>query len=58
VCIHWSITDPIAAAEMVQDEDTRRTIFAGTAQELATRIRYFLAAEGITPAAGPKYHNW
>ena len=32
--IHWSIADPIAAAERTEDEDARRTIFAATAREL------------------------
>lgn len=44
-CIHWSIADPIAAAERVADEAARRALFARTAQELVTRIRFFLAAE-------------
>lgn len=48
---HWSIEDPIAAAEKADGEDARRQIFARTAEELATRIRYFLAAEGLLQAA-------
>ena len=44
-CVHWSIADPITAVEGVEDEDARRAIFAQTAQELATRIRFFLLAE-------------
>jgi ArsR family transcriptional regulator, arsenate/arsenite/antimonite-responsive transcriptional repressor / arsenate reductase (thioredoxin) len=43
---HWSIADPIAAAESTGDEDARRAIFAATAQELSTRIHYLLLAEG------------
>jgi ArsR family transcriptional regulator, arsenate/arsenite/antimonite-responsive transcriptional repressor / arsenate reductase (thioredoxin) len=44
-CVHWSIADPIAAAESVEGEDTRRAIFAATAQQLATRVRFLLVAE-------------
>jgi protein-tyrosine-phosphatase len=43
--IHWSIADPIAAAEKAQTADARRRIFAQTAQELATRIRFLLLSE-------------
>jgi protein-tyrosine-phosphatase len=55
-CIHWSIADPIAAAEVVDMEDARR-LFAQTAQELATRIRFLLLAEKgsiALPLATPK----
>jgi protein-tyrosine-phosphatase/DNA-binding transcriptional ArsR family regulator len=57
-CTHWSIEDPIAMAEEAAGEDTRRQIFAGTAQELATRIRYFLVAAGVTASGELKYRNW
>jgi protein-tyrosine-phosphatase len=53
VSIHWSIADPIAAAERAPDEAARRKIFAATAAELATRIHYFLAAAAIAPASAP-----
>ncbi len=43
--IHWSIEDPIAAADRLADENTRRALFAKTAQELATRIHFLLATE-------------
>jgi ArsR family transcriptional regulator, arsenate/arsenite/antimonite-responsive transcriptional repressor / arsenate reductase (thioredoxin) len=43
--IHWSVEDPIAAAEKAGDEETRRQIFAKTAHELTTRIRFLLLAE-------------
>ena len=45
--IHWSIADPIAAAERTEDEDARRAIFAATARELSTRIHYLLLTEGL-----------
>jgi protein-tyrosine-phosphatase/DNA-binding transcriptional ArsR family regulator len=44
-CIHWSIADPIAAAAALDTEDARRRLVAQTAQELATRIQFFLLAE-------------
>jgi hypothetical protein len=47
-CVHWSIADPIAAAERLPDEDTRRKLFAKTAQELVTRIRFLLLAEALS----------
>lgn len=50
-CIHWSIEDPIAAADRVEDEDIRRAVFAGTARELATRIHFLLLAEAKVAAA-------
>jgi protein-tyrosine-phosphatase/DNA-binding transcriptional ArsR family regulator len=56
-CIHWSIADPIAAAENAQTEDARRRLFAQTAQELATRIHFLLLAEqrgAPLPPAAPK----
>ena len=43
--IHWSIKDPIAALEAVEDANARRTVFAKTAQELAARVRYLLLTE-------------
>lgn len=50
---HWSIADPITAAESTGDEDARRAIFAATARELSTRIHYLLLAEGQPgPARG------
>ena len=49
--IHWSIADPIAAAERTEDEDARRTIFAATARELSTRIHYLLLTEGLPGTA-------
>lgn len=49
--VHWSIADPIAAAERMADEETRRKFFAQTAQELATRIHFFLLAESHHSAA-------
>ncbi len=39
---HWSIEDPIAAVDGVEDADARRTIFAKTAQALAARIGFLL----------------
>ncbi|MFN8465087.1 MAG: metalloregulator ArsR/SmtB family transcription factor [Caldilineaceae bacterium] len=47
--IHWSIEDPIAAIDGVEDVDVRRNIFAKTAQALAARIRYFLLVEATLP---------
>ena len=44
-CIHWSIADPIAAAEQFADENARVELFARTAQELITRIQFLLLAE-------------
>lgn len=44
-CIHWSIADPIAAAEQLADESARREVFARTAQELSARIQFLLLAE-------------
>jgi ArsR family transcriptional regulator, arsenate/arsenite/antimonite-responsive transcriptional repressor / arsenate reductase (thioredoxin) len=43
--IHWSIEDPIAAVDSLEDTDARRTVFAKTAQALAARIRYLLMTE-------------
>lgn len=43
--IHWSIEDPIAAVDGLEDADARRTVFARTAQALAARIHYLLLAE-------------
>ena len=40
--IHWSIEDPIATVDGVEDADARRAVFARTAQALAARIRYLL----------------
>jgi protein-tyrosine-phosphatase/DNA-binding transcriptional ArsR family regulator len=59
--IHWSIPDPIAAAGAVQSETERAALFARTAEELSTRIRFLLAGEpgpvleparGVGPAPG------
>jgi protein-tyrosine-phosphatase/DNA-binding transcriptional ArsR family regulator len=43
--VHWSIADPIAAAELAGSDGERLALFARTAQELATRIRFLLPAE-------------
>jgi protein-tyrosine-phosphatase len=56
--IHWSIPDPIAAAGAAPREAERAALFARTAEELATRIRFLLAAElgpvsAPAPAVGP-----
>ena len=45
VFIHWSIEDPIAAADHTPSEEEKPAIFVHTAQELATRIRFLLLSQ-------------
>jgi ArsR family transcriptional regulator, arsenate/arsenite/antimonite-responsive transcriptional repressor / arsenate reductase (thioredoxin) len=47
--IHWSIEDPIAAVDGVEDAKARRTTFARTAQALAARIHNLLLVEAALP---------
>jgi ArsR family transcriptional regulator, arsenate/arsenite/antimonite-responsive transcriptional repressor / arsenate reductase (thioredoxin) len=44
-CIHWSLEDPIRAAELAGSQSEQSAIFSRTAQELETRIRFLLLAE-------------
>lgn len=43
--IHWSIEDPIAAAERASSDDERLAVFVRAAEDLATRVRFLLLSQ-------------